>query len=147
MPYHFVDDAPTADIGFVASGKTLEDCFTAAADATLKAMLSNPESLRPAERLPLAVDADSVEMALLRMLEEMIFHKDARGLFLRPGDVRIEHTEGGGQERWCVRGTMTGEAIDGQRHDLAGDVKAVTLHQLSVRRTEAGWEARVVLDI
>jgi SHS2 domain-containing protein len=110
-------------------------------------MLNNPESLRPLERLPLDVDADSVELALLRTLEEMIFHKDARSLLLRASGINIEHTESTGQHHWRVRGTMIGEAIDRHRHDLANDVKAVTLHQLSVRRTNAGWEARVVLDV
>jgi SHS2 domain-containing protein len=43
---------------------------------------------------------------------------------------------------------LQGEAIDRDRHDLANDVKAVTLHQLSVQRTSGGsWEARVVLDV
>ena len=147
MPYRFVDDAPTADIGFVATGATLEECFTAAADATLKAMLNNPEGLCIVERLPLAAEADSVELALLKALEEMIFHKDARGAFLRLGNISISAIDEKDGQRWSVRGTLEGEPIDRDRHELANDVKAVTLHQLRVHRTEVGWEARVVLDV
>ena len=143
MPYRFVEDAPTADIGFVATGETLEECFTAAAAATLEAMLGNPESLRLKERLPLSVVGDSKEIALLKMLEEMIFYKDARSLFLRIRDVRTE-LEG---EACNVQGTLEGERIDPQRHELANDVKAVTMHRLSVRQTVTGWEASVVLDV
>jgi len=147
LPYRFVDDAPTADIGFVAAGATLEECFGAAAEATLNAMLNNPESLRPLEHRPLAVEADSVELALLKTLEEMIFHKDAHGLFLAIHGLEISHHGEPGEERWTVRGIMEGETIDRDRHDLANDVKAVTLHQLDVRQTGTGWEARVVLDV
>lgn len=147
MRYRFVDDAPTADLGFVAIGTTLEECFRAAADATLAAMLNNPESLRPMKRVALAVAADSIELALLKTLEELIFHKDARGLFLRLTELTISHTTENGEDRWNASGTLEGEPIDAARHDLANDVKAVTLHQLRVRQTADGWEARVVLDV
>ena len=143
MPYRFVDDAPTADIGFVATGTTLEECFAAAASATLAAMVNNPEALEKRERYPLAIEAESVELALLGMLEEMIFYKDARSLFLSVEDVQVQPRG----DRWTVAGNMTGEAIDPQRHDLAHDVKAVTMHRLNVRQTKSGWEASVVLDV
>jgi SHS2 domain-containing protein len=143
LPYRFVEDAPTADVGFIATGKTLEECFTAAAAATLAAMLGNPESLDREQRLPLSVVGDSKELALLKMLEEMIFYKDARSLFLRICDVRIE-TKG---ESCRVEATLEGERIDPTRHELANDVKAVTMHRLSVRQTGDGWEASVVLDV
>jgi SHS2 domain-containing protein len=145
LPYRFVEDAPTADIGFVASGATLEECFAAAADAMLGAMLNNPDSLRPQEQLALAVEADSVELALVKMLEEIVFYKDARGLFLAAGNLRVKHLEPAG--RWTVTGTLRGEPIDPSRHELAHDVKAVTMHRLRVRQTENGWEASVVLDV
>lgn len=145
MPHRFVDDAPTADIGFVATGRTLEECFKAAADATLEAMLNNPQSLRLHKRLPLWIEAHAVELALLKMLEEIIFYKDARSLFLKVADVRV--APGDDAEAWRVAATLEGEEIDRERHELAADVKAVTMHRLSVRRTASGWEACVVLDI
>lgn len=144
MPYRFVDDAPTADIGFVATGATLEECFKAAADATLSAMLNNPESLQPRQRYPLAVEADSIELALLKMLEEMIFHKDADGVFLEMTGIEVTDDVGGG---WSVRGTLEGEPIDAGRHELGHDVKAVTMHRLRVEQVDDGWEAAVVLDV
>ena len=50
MSFQFLEDAPTADVGFVARGDTLAACFQAAADATLEVMLANPEALQPRER-------------------------------------------------------------------------------------------------
>lgn len=41
------------------------------ADATLAVMLSNPESLQPRERRTLRVENDSVDLALLKLLEEV----------------------------------------------------------------------------
>ena len=106
-------------------------------------MLNNPDALEKRERYPLAIEAESVELALLQTLEEMIFYKDARGLFLSVEDVQVQPRG----DRWAVAGNMTGEAIDPQRHDLAHDVKAVTMHRLNVRQTNSGWEASVILDV
>ena len=143
MPYQYVEDAPTADVGFVATGKTLEQCLQAAADATLAVMLGNPESLQPTERRALHVESDAVDLALLKLLEELIYYKDAERLFLRVRDVQVRQREA----RWVIEAQAEGETIDPSRHHLSGDVKAVTLHRLSVRETPAGWEASVVLDV
>jgi SHS2 domain-containing protein len=48
---------------------------------------------------------------------------------------------------WCVDAALEGEPIDAARHQLSGDVKAVTVHRLKVEQTSAGWEATVVLDV
>ena len=143
LRYRFLEDAPTADVGFLASGKTLEECFTAAADATLAVMLANPASLRPTTQLRLHVDSDALDLALLKFLEELIYYKDTQSLFLRVRDVRVRQTA----EQWSVEAVAEGETIDPTRHQLSADVKAVTLHRLTVQQTDGGWEATVVLDI
>ena len=144
MPYRFLEDAPVADVGFVASGDTLAACFQAAADATLAVMLGNPEQLEARQEVQLHVEADTRELVLLRFLEEFIYYKDAHGLLLRATAVRV--TDGG--DGWQVDATAAGEPIDPSRHRLAADPKAVTLHRLQVARIDGGaWEATVVLDI
>ena len=142
-PYRFLEDAPTADVGFVAAGATLEECFQAAADATLAVMLANPEALQSRVQRSMHVEADSVDLALLRFLEELIYAKDAEGNFFRVTTISVQERD----NRWLVDATADGEAIDPSRHLLSGDVKAVTLHRLNVQRADNGWEATVVLDI
>lgn len=143
MPYRLLEDAPTADVGFVAFGVTLEECFRGAADATLEAMLANPDALQPRVQHSVHVEDDGVDLALLKFLEELIYYKDAESLFLRVRRVAVAQRE----DRWIVDATLEGETIDPTRHQLSGDVKAVTVHRLHVQRTNGGWEATVVLDI
>lgn len=143
MPYRFLEDAPLADVGFVAFGDSLAACFRAAADATLEVMLANPAALRPREQRTLHVDSEEVDLALLKLLEELIYYKDAESLLLRVRDLDVDEAAG----RWVVDAMAEGEVIDPSRHQLCGDVKAVTLHRLGVRRTDDGWEATVVLDV
>ncbi len=143
MPYRFLEEAFTADVGFVASGATLDECFAAAAEATLHVMLDNPASLQLYEQRQVRVEDDALELLLLKFLEELVYLKDAEGLLLRPTHVQV--TRRG--QRWCVSARLEGEGIDPARHALSADVKAVTLHRLNVQRTETGWDATVVLDI
>jgi SHS2 domain-containing protein len=143
VPYRFLEDAPTADVGFVATGATLDECFHAAADATLAVMLANPEAVELRLQRRLHVEADSLDLALLRFLEELIFAKDADASFLRVVSISVQQRDNG----WGVDAVVAGEVIDPSRHLLSGDVKAVTLHRLNVQHTDSGWEATVVLDI
>jgi SHS2 domain-containing protein len=143
MPYEFLDDAPPADVGFEAWGQSLGECFQAAADATLETMLANPDSLRQQESRDAHVENEELEIALVKFLEELIYHKDANQLLLKATDVRVSQ----GGDAWSVDATLKGESIDPSRHELSNDVKAVTVHRLKVERTGGGWKATVVLDV
>jgi len=143
MPYRFLDDAPLADVGFVASGDTIENCFRAAADATLAVMLANPQALQDRQHRTLHVENHAPDLALLKLLEELIYLKDAERLLMRLTHVQAGEHNG----RWSVDATAEGETIDASRHRLSGDVKAVTLHRLNVQRINGEWQATVVLDI
>lgn len=142
-PYAFLDDAPPADVGFAAWGRSLDECFRAAADATLATMLARPETLRRRQRREAHVEHEDLALALLRFLEEIVYHKDASGLLLAATSVRVERRDA----VWRVDAVLEGEAIDPARHALANDVKAVTVHRLRVARTAEGWRAVVVLDV
>ena len=143
MPYRFLEDEFTADVGFIASGETLDECFTAAAAATLEVMLANPQSLQPRQRRRVRVESDALDLSLLRFLEELVYLKDAEQLLLRCDSVAVTQQDG----QWVVDAVLAGETIDPSRHELSADVKAVTLHRLEVRQTNGGWQATVVLDI
>jgi SHS2 domain-containing protein len=47
----------------------------------------------------------------------------------------------------AVHAALKGEAIDPSKHELSADVKAVTLHGLTVEHNATGWRAQVTLDV
>lgn len=143
MPYRYREDIATADAAFDAWGATPEEVFAAAADATANVMVEDLATVLPRHRRHLAAEAESLDLLLLGLLQELIYHKDAEGLLLRVTGVRIEGEPGA----WRVAAEARGEEIDPARHALVVDVKAVTLHRLRVEQTDAGWEATVVVDV
>jgi SHS2 domain-containing protein len=141
MTFSFVEGA-TSDVSFEAGGETLEALFGATAEALLAVTLSNPADVASRERVPISLAEPDLELLLLRFLGELVFLRDARGLLLRAGPLRIEHA---GEAR--LSGELVGERIDRKRHRLEADVKAVTAHGLRVERAGGGWRASVTLDV
>ena len=143
MPYTYLDEIAIADIAFRATGKTEEEVFTAAADATVNVMVEDLGTIADRKRIPLRLENDSLDMLLFDFLNEFVYRKDADNLLLRVAALRL----GRQGSLYTLDGELSGEEIDPDRHPLAGDVKAVTLHRFELRRTGDGWEATVVLDI
>jgi len=143
MEYRFLDDAFIADIGFIATGDTAEEMITAAADATMKVMVDNPDDIAGIETKQIKLEAESLEMALFDLLGELIFYKDAEELLLRVEHVTLTKTG----EHVALTAETRGEKINRQKHRLIVDVKAVTMHRFKVEETTHGWTATVVLDI
>lgn len=141
--YRFREDVAPADAAFEARGATLEELFVAAADATTNTMAANLEAVEDRQRRRIRLEERDADLLLLRLLEELIFFKDAEGLLLRVPAVSIRRRDGS----FVLEAEARGEPLDPLRHHLQADVKAVTLHRLRVEQTAGGWEATVVLDI
>ena len=143
MPYTYLEEIGTADIAFEATGRDLPELFRAAADATTNVMIDNIEAIEPRETRQIELSNDKLDMLLFDFLQELIFLKDAERLLLRMRDTQVDERD----ENYFLKATAEGEPLDAERHHQRADVKAVTLYDFSVERTEDGWKARVLLDI
>jgi SHS2 domain-containing protein len=143
MPYEYLDGIAVADVAFRASGKTLEEVFGAAVDATTGAMVENLSGVGAAVQKRVRLSDSSLDLLLYQLLQEIVFFKDAERLFFRAGSLSFGEKGG----TYVLDALLVGERIDAIKHRLVVDVKAVTLHRLSLRETGAGWEATVVLDV
>lgn len=139
--FRFVD-AVTSDLSFIARGRSLEDLFSAAAEALVAATVENPDAVEARTARTLQLADTELDLLLMRFLNELIFLRDAEGLVLRPRALRFERN---GAHR--LEAELVGEGLDPTRHRLADDVKAATAHGLRVAQTDEGWEASVTLDV
>lgn len=143
MPYEFLEDFATADIAFRAWGKDLEEVFTAAGDATINVMIDNLDAIALQETRTFSLENDELDMLLFNFLQEFIYYKDSELLLLRAQQVEISEKDGLHQ----LSAVTKGEKLDRDRHEQRVDVKAVTLHQFQLEKTDDGWTAIVILDI
>lgn len=142
-PYRYLPDIATADVAFEATGESREEMFVAASDATMNVMVDDLSTIVPRERRMIDVSSDALDLLLFDFLQELIFRKDAERLLLRTPRVSIESGKG----MFRLTAEAWGETIDPGRHPLNVDVKAVTLHDFRVERTQTGWRATVILDV
>ncbi len=143
MPYDYLEDIGTADIAFEATGRDLPELFAAAADATMNVMIDNLEAIEPRETRRIGLKNDAIDMLLFDFLQELIYFKDADRLLLRIREVQIDEKD----DAYSLNATAAGEPLDPARHQQRADVKAVTLHDFRVEKTDGGWKASVLLDI
>ena len=143
MHYKYLEDIGTADIAFEATGRDLPELFTAAADATMNVMIDNLEAIEPREARRLELKNDAIDMLLFDFLQELIYFKDADRLLLRIREVQIDEKD----DAYSLNATAAGESLDPARHRQRADVKAVTLHDFRVEKSDDGWKANVLLDI
>ena len=143
MPYRYRDDIALADVAFEAWGESIEEVFTAAADATTNVMVADLASIAHAHELTINLEREQLDLLLFAFLNELVFFKDAKHMLLRAQHLTITNED----SKYMLSGILYGETIDQRKHPLSVDVKAVTLHRFSLRKTDAGWEASVILDI
>ncbi|MFO0910059.1 MAG: archease [Isosphaeraceae bacterium] len=131
----------TADVGLRITGNDLDDLFRTAAEGLFDYIVVNRRDVRAAEREPVSLHAEEPAELLAVWLNELIFRSETRHRLY--SDFAIHLAPDG----LSLSGTIGGEAIDPDRHELDHEVKAVTRHGLSLERGPAGWSAEVILDI
>ena len=143
MPYRYLEDIALADAAFEAWADNLEGLMVEAAEATVNVMVEDLNTIRPLVRRTISLGPETADMLLYALLQDLIYFKDAEQLLLRIEKVEITCAPNG----YSLKAEALGEKLDPERHALAADVKAVTLHRFSVTENSDGWQAFVILDI
>jgi len=128
-----------ADLGIEAEGETLSGAFASAA-LGLMSIVVDPESVTVREERKVIIPGADPEQLLVRWLGEILFLYDGAGFV--PAKFTVGPVTDAGLEA-----TVGGEPAGGAALRMKLDVKAVTYHDISVRKTPRGWYLRVYLDI
>jgi SHS2 domain-containing protein len=130
----------TADVGLEVRAPTLACLFETAA-AGLFDLITDVGAVEDRARHDLSVSASDHEELLVRWMAELLYLHDAEGLVFGRFEVdEITPTS--------LRARAWGEAFDPRKHPVKTELKAVTYHQVAVRREpDGGWSGRVVLDV
>ncbi len=129
----------TADVGIEAKSATLAGAFEQAG-AGLIALFLDPATVRCTSRRTVVLSGEGTEQLLVRWLSELLYLFD--GQKFAPSMTRIHLLDD------CrLQASVFGEEFDPERHVTRTDVKAITYHQLSVRREGRSWIATVYVDI
>ncbi len=129
----------TADVGLRATAPTLEELFAEASRgmAELAGAWTGPGE---GETVRLTVAGGDLEGLLVDWLGEILYVHDSRNTAIRSVALEAVSTEG-------ATGRVTVSPLAPDAEDEGTQIKAITFHQLEVRRKPEGWTARVFFDI
>jgi len=128
----------TADIGLKVYGKDLKTLFTNSA-AGLFSLITNLDEVETKENIKIRLEDANREELLVSWLNELIFQFSARSFI--PKEFKIEKIS---EKELTAR--VSGENIDLARHKILSEIKAATYHELEIKNTGDGFEAKVIFD-
>jgi SHS2 domain-containing protein len=129
----------TADLGLRARAPDLDTLFAEAARALFAAIVEDPATVQPQQRVDISVEGEDREYLLFDWLRTLLGRFDTAHQLFSQFEVHV--TPHG------LSGSAWGERLDPERHALDHEVKAITYHGLRVEQTADGWLAEVIVDI
>jgi SHS2 domain-containing protein len=135
----------TADLKFLARGKTLEECFQNSAKAMFSGML-NLDLISPNIEKRMKIESPDLETLLHDFLSELLFFFETSQLVFKNFNMKIKKKH----EKYFLEALVKGEKFNPRKHgEIHTEIKAVTYHDLFVKKNEAKgeWSAEVLCDI
>jgi len=139
--YEYLDH--TADIKFLAYGKTLEEVFENAALAMFNVII-NTEKVSGDTARAIFLKSPDLESLLVDWLSEILYIFEVDEIVFRKFRVEnIKEEEG----EYSITAQALGENYYPESHPFETEIKAVTYNQLEITKTADGWKAQIVVDI
>ena len=133
--YEFLEH--TADIKFQAFGKSIEKVFENSASAMFNAMCDG--KIKEKKSFKINVKGKDFESLLYNFLEELLFLFDSENFFMsKVKNIKIT-------EDFELEAEISGD--DAKNYEINIDVKAITYHEMFVKKKVSGWVCQVVVDV
>ena len=129
----------TADMGIRIFGRTVEEVYVNAAYALFDQLI-DLRKVGDGAIHEISVEGADREDLLIRWLGELLFLCQGRGYLFK--EFSILHLDSN-----SLRAIARGEIFDPSRHRFKTEIKAVTYHQVEVRKKDEGWEGKVLFDV
>ncbi|MFH2013020.1 MAG: archease [Pseudomonadota bacterium] len=135
--YELIDH--TADLGIEVYGRNLKELFQNAGYALFE-IICDISNVTESIQKKVYVDGEDLEQLMVVWLGELLYLHDTERLLFKRFD--IEEIE---ERRMAA--TVYGEEFKEGHHNIKTEVKAVTYHQIQVRKEDDIWKARVIFDL
>lgn len=130
----------TGDVGIYVYGGNIEDIFINAGKALFS--LITKSKREGEEEKEIELESDSIERLFINWLNELIFLFDSYGYIATSIDVKIE-----GDMPYRLFAKVLYYTFDIHRDEQGLLIKAATYHNFYLKKTDDGYEAKVLFDI
>ncbi len=130
----------TADIGIHVWGKTVQELFINAAEGTMDLVLSYARTLVRLEKHKVQIEAVDKEQLLVKWLQEILYLFEIK----KEMPINFEISDLSDTSLSAEIGTVP---FDPQKCEIKYQIKAVTYHQIAIKKVSGRFEATVIFDI
>ena len=135
--FEFLDH--TADIGLIVNGEDLRALFENAGEALFHLITDLRKVRRRTERR-IEIGGESLERLMVDWLTELLYLHEVENLLFKGFHVESVGEDG-------LKAEVKGESFREGVHAIKTEVKAVTYHQIEVRKENGHWRAQIILDL
>ena len=129
----------TADIGFYAFGKNLNEAFENAGLAIFN-IISNTDNIDPQKSIEFEITSEDEVSLLYDYLEELLFYHEVEFMLFSEFIIEIEKTD----DDYHLKAIIKGEDINWDKHERDCEIKAITFHQMKVNMSDDVWLKAIV---
>ena len=135
--YHLIDR--TADFGIQVSGTHSKDLFANAAEALFD-VITDIDSLTGQDSCFVEVSGEDWSDLMVNWLREILYLWNGKERLVKSANITALSAN-------KLSAQVVFDPYDPDRHTVKTEIKAVTYHQIQVKRTPSGWTARIIFDI
>lgn len=133
----------TADVALEVRAGNLESLFAEAAEGW-KHIVVEDSPTKPAQVRRVALFSFETEDLLIQWLSELNYFLTVHQWVLHKAErVKLESSE----NEWRLEAEISGEFLDADRHYIYCDIKAVTYHQLNIRKAGGQFFTKIIFDL
>jgi SHS2 domain-containing protein len=129
----------TADIGLIVYGEDLKTLFENAGEAFFHLITDLKKVKRRVEKR-IEIKGENLERLMVDWLSELLYLHDVENLLFK--GFKVESVGEGG-----LKARVKGEPFQEGVHVIKTGVKAVTYHQIEVRKENGRWRAQIIFDL
>lgn len=136
--FKFIDH--TADMQFLAYGKTINECFENAALALFTGIVGK-KKIKENFKRDGKIESENLENLLHDFLSELIFIFETENLVFKKFKVEIEEKE----NKFCMNYSAYGDKSE--NYEIYACVKGITYHDLKIEYKDNIYSCNVVCDV
>jgi SHS2 domain-containing protein len=135
--YHLIDH--TADFGIQVFGTDSRELFTNAALALFD-VITEMDALNGDDSCTIRASGEDWPDLMINWLREILYLWNGREMLVKSVQV-LSLSENN------ISAKIYFDAYLPDRHTIKTEIKAVTYHQIQVKRSPSGWKAQIIFDI
>lgn len=136
---HFEILDHTADIGLIIYGNDLKSLFKHAGEGFFY-LLTDLKKVRPRIERRVKLHGESLDRLMVDWLGELLYLHEVDHLLFKEFMIGSVGEHG-------LEAVVKGEPFQEGVHVVKTEIKAVTYHQIEVKKGDGGWKAQVIFDL